>query len=75
MQGCTWKKEGGRYVCMAKHCPHWNEGSCLLGKVTLSCDNQECTWNIEGHNQCKAMDVHLDADGKCFGFMRNSHAK
>lgn len=65
--GCTWKKEGGRYICMAKHCPHWSEGNCLIGKVTLSCDNEDCDWNSKGNHRCKVMDVHLDADGKCLG--------
>ncbi len=68
MNNCTWEKHGGRYVCMAKHCLHWDKGNCKLGKVTLSCDNQDCFWNSEGNHVCKCMDVHLDADGKCLGF-------
>ena len=50
---------------MAKHCPHWSEGNCLIGKVTLSCDNEECRWWRD--HRCACMDVHLDADGKCLG--------
>lgn len=69
MMDCTWEKKDGRYVCMAKHCPHWLKGgSCAIGKVTLSCDNDECKWNTE--HKCACMDVHLDADGKCLGFER-----
>lgn len=71
MAECTWEKKDGRYVCMAKHCPHWDirwPSHCLLGKVTLSCDNDDCNWNSEGH--CGCMDVHLDADGKCLGFKK-----
>jgi len=69
--GCTWKKVDGRYRCMAVKCPHWMEGGgCELGKVTLTCDNDDCIFNskkapIYG---CLSMDVHLDADGKCLGF-------
>ena len=63
---CTWEKKNGRYVCMAKHCPHWLKGGgCKLGKVGLTCDNEECHWNID--HRCQSMDVHLDADGKCLG--------
>lgn len=73
---CTWKKVDGRYICMAKHCPHWQEGGgCELGKVSLSCDNADCKWNLGRYElnvagRCKCMDVHLDADGKCMGFER-----
>lgn len=64
---CTWEKFEGRYVCMARHCPHWlKDGSCAIGKVTLSCDNEECFWNRD--RTCGCMDIHLDADGKCLGF-------
>lgn len=66
MGNCTWEKKEGRYVCMAKHCLHWDKGNCLIGKVTLSCDNEECVWNNSPF--CKCMDVHLDADGRCLGF-------
>lgn len=66
MSNCTWEKKDGRYICMAKHCPHWDNGNCLIGKVTLSCDNEECHWNR--NHCCGCMDVHLDADGKCLGF-------
>lgn len=62
---CTWKKEGGRWICQAKKCPHWTEDGCKLGKVSLTCDNGDCRWNFDGH--CRSMDVHLDADGKCLG--------
>jgi len=65
MGTCTWEKKDGRYICMAKHCPHWDNGNCLIGKVTLSCDNEECIWYND--HFCKCMDVHLDADGKCLG--------
>lgn len=67
MVGCTWEKREGRYICMAKHCPHWMKGGrCKIGKVTLTCDNGECKWNKE--HFCISMDVHLDADGKCLGY-------
>ena len=66
---CTWVKKDGRYQCMAKNCPHWREnGICELGKVTLTCDNNECKWNEHagsGVYHCIAMEVHLDGDGKC----------
>ena len=68
MEKCTWEKKAGRYICIAKHCPHWHKDGCLIGKVGLSCDNEECVWNND--HRCKGMDVHLDADGKCFGFRR-----
>lgn len=68
MGSCTWEKHGGRYICMAKHCPHWDEGNCLIGKVTLSCDSEDCIWNSPNNHHCKCMDVHLDADGRCLGF-------
>lgn len=64
---CSWEKVNGRYVCQAKHCPHWSEKGCLIGKVSLSCDNDDCVWNKEG--RCGCMDVHLDADGKCLGMV------
>ncbi len=69
---CTWEKKDGRYICQAKHCPHWSKEGCKIGKVSLTCDNDECKWNsarlklnTEGH--CGCMNVHLDADGKCLG--------
>lgn len=65
---CTWKKVDGRFVCQAKHCPHWSKDGCKLGKVSLSCDRDDCRWNIKGGHRCITMDVHLDADGKCLGF-------
>lgn len=72
--GCTWEKKDGRYVCMAKHCPHWLEGGlCSIGKVTLSCDNEDCVWNRD--HRCGCMDVHLDADGKCLGFKQRIDVK
>ena len=70
---CTWEKKDGRYICMAEHCPHWKEGGgCKLMKVSLSCDNEDCVFNIciaerSPANACRCMDVHLDADGKCLG--------
>ncbi len=62
---CTWEKQDGRWVCLAKECTHWSDTGCLLGKVSLTCDNDDCKWNTQGH--CTCMDVHLDADGKCLG--------
>lgn len=64
---CTWEKKDGRYVCQAVMCAHWSEHGCKLGKVSLSCDNDECAWNRD--HRCGCMDVHLDADGKCLGFV------
>lgn len=70
MSECTWKKVDGRWLCQAKQCTHWNEGKCKIGKVSLTCDNNDCKWNSEiapGIFVCQTMDVHLDADGKCLG--------
>ena len=65
---CTWKKVDGRWICQAKHCPHWSKEGCKIGKVSLYCDSHDCKWNSEeGH--CLSMDVHLDADGKCLGYV------
>lgn len=72
MKNCTWKKIDGRWICQAKECLHWLEGGgCVLGKVSVTCDNNDCKWNQElfpGLYGCKSMDVHLDGDGKCLGF-------
>ncbi len=63
------QKIDGKWVCHAKNCPHRRpDGGCLLGKASVSCDNNNCSWNIElapGIYGCRAMDVHLDADGRC----------
>lgn len=70
----TWEKKNGRYVCQAEHCPHWRKGGgCELGKVSLTCDNADCKWNLDRYKlnvrgRCGCMDVHLDADGKCLGY-------
>jgi hypothetical protein len=62
-------KENGKYVCQAKSCPHRLEnGGCKMGKVSLTCDDNECEFNVStapGVYGCKSMDVHLGADGKC----------
>lgn len=71
MSECTWKKVDGRWNCMAKQCIHWQNYKCKLGKVSLTCDNNDCKWNSEivpSIYVCQGMDVHLDADGKCLGF-------
>lgn len=67
-------KIDGRWVCQAKNCPHRITGKgcygCKLGKVSLSCGNTGCRWNLEvapGDYRCKSMDVHLNANGKCLG--------
>jgi len=69
---CTWKKEEGRWICQAKQCTHYKKGGgCKLGKLSLTCDNNDCKWNVAlvpGIYGCKCMDAHLDGDGKCFGF-------
>ncbi len=69
---CTWEKQGGRYVCQAKECTHYLEGGgCAMGKISLTCDNNNCRWNKQlapGIYGCISMDVHLAADGKCLGF-------
>lgn len=61
----------GHWVCQAKRCPHRiASGGCKLGKVSLSCKNTDCWWNIEvaiGDYRCRCMDIHLDTDGKCLG--------
>lgn len=67
IEPCTWEKIDGRWICMAKHCPHWSKDGCKLGKVTLVCDNWDCRWNDDRFGRCKTMAVHLDADGKCMG--------
>ncbi len=63
------RREGGKWICQAEKCPHRRpNGGCGLGKVSLSCDNNDCQWNVElapGIYGCKAMDVHLDARGLC----------
>lgn len=64
---CTWEKVDGRWVCQAKECPHWRKDGCELKKVSLTCDNDDCKWNIKNAGRCLTMDVHLDADGKCLG--------
>jgi len=71
MEEITWKKAEGRYFCEAKKCKQWTPNGCKLRKVGLTCDNKECQFNVSpmpGIYQCGCMDVHLDADGKCFGF-------
>lgn len=71
MGECTWKKKDGRWQCQAVKCEHWKDGGvCGLGKVSLTCDNNDCKWNVEiipGVYACQSMDVHLDADGNCLG--------
>ncbi len=70
MPECTWEKKDGRYICMARHCPHWLKGGgCKIGKVSLSCDNEDCELSKDGH--CTSMDIHLDADGRCLGVRYN----
>lgn len=69
----TFKKCNGRYFCEAKKCKQWTLDGCLLRKVSLTCDNMECKFNVSpipGVYQCGCMDVHLDADGKCLGFKK-----
>jgi len=71
MGDCTWKKVDGRWLCQAEQCTHWDAGKCKIGKVSLSCDNNDCKWNVvlvPGIYGCLTMDIHLDADGKCIGF-------
>ncbi len=70
MGDCTWKKVDGKWQCQAEQCIHWQEGGiCKIGKVSLTCDNNNCKWNKQildaGIYVCATMDVHLDADGKC----------
>jgi len=62
---CDYVKQDGRWICQATQCNHWTKEGCELGKVSLTCDDDDCQWNEGGH--CKSMDVHLDADGKCLG--------
>ncbi|MBU0847635.1 hypothetical protein KKH23_10655 [Patescibacteria group bacterium] len=66
------QKEGGRWVCHAESCPHRRDsqrgGGCMLGKVSLTCDDNDCNWNVmlaPGIYGCRAMDIHLDAQGRC----------
>lgn len=69
MVKCEAEEIDGRYVCKATHCPHHLKGGgCKLGKVSITCDNNKCDWNIHvgaGIYRCKAMDIHLDASGRC----------
>lgn len=67
---CTWEKKDGRLICQAKHCHHWREDGCELGKVSLTCDRGDCKWN-KNTGRCFCMDVHLDADGRCLGYEKN----
>jgi len=74
MSNCTWKKVDGRYICQAKKCTHWlKDGGCTLGKISLTCDNGDCKFNVKvapGVYRCKSMDIHLNADGQCLGFLK-----
>lgn len=67
-------KIDGQWVCQAKKCPHRVDGGgCKLGKVSLTCENTYCRWNIEitpGVHGCKCMSIQLDADGHCVGERR-----
>jgi len=77
MSKTTWKKCNGRYLCIAKECKQWTPDGCKLRKVGLTCDNNDCYFNVSpvpGIYQCGCMDVHLDADGKCLG-IRNKNLK
>jgi hypothetical protein len=68
----SFRKEFGKYFCENEQCAKWTPDGCLLRKVGLTCDNGECKFNVSpipGVYQCGAMDVHLDADGKCVGFV------
>jgi hypothetical protein len=69
---CEAKKVDGRWVCYAEKCPHRIEGGgCQLNKATVTCDNNDCRWNMElapGVYGCRTMDIHLDADGKCLSY-------
>ena len=45
---CEAKKVDGRWVCYAEKCPHRIEGGgCQLNKATVTCDNNDCRWNVE----------------------------
>lgn len=50
-------------------CIHYGKGgTCKLGKVSLTCDNNDCKHNkslAPGVYGCQSMDIHLNADGKC----------
>ena len=75
MGECTWKKVDDRWLCQAEMCEHWDNGKCKIGKVSLTCDNNDCRWNsqiIMGIYVCQSMDVHLDAGGRCLGFENKS---
>ena len=66
----TWKKVDGRWQCRATQCDHWSEEGCTIGKISMTCDNTDCKWNImviPGIYRCSSMDAHLDADGRCLG--------
>lgn len=65
----TWKRTKGIWVCEAAHCKNClANGGCRLGKVSLTCDDNECQFNKEiqpGIYGCISMDIHLNAEGKC----------
>lgn len=68
----TWVSKEGRWNCEAKECIHFLKGGgCKLGKVSLTCDNNNCKWNKKVDNYgiyvCSCMDIHLDANGQCLG--------
>ena len=68
-----WGQNDGRWRCQAKECQQYLDGGgCRLGKISLTCDNNNCKWNkkVDGYGiyVCSCMDVHLDANGKCYGF-------
>ncbi len=69
MGECTWKKVEGHWQCQATMCIHYGKGgACKLGKVSLTCDNNDCKHNrslAPGVYGCQSMDIHLNADGKC----------
>jgi len=71
MSKCTWVKQDGRWCCQATMCVHYGKGgTCKLGKVSLTCDNNDCKHNkslAPGVYGCQSMDIHLNADGKCLG--------
>ncbi len=74
MEEPSYDKINGKYICKSKGCSHYSEEEgCTLGKVSITCDNNDCRFNKQisslGVYTCSCMDVHLDADGKCLGFL------
>jgi hypothetical protein len=68
MSECTWVEIDGRFICQAKECTHWTPEGCELGKVSLTCNKNDCRWHTGQTNHCKCMHVTLGTDARCMNF-------